>query len=331
MVNGLQSAEFAAVADTSDLLLNGLGENMPGVATYRDYERMLDERALDAVFITSPTHLHVPMAMACAERGLPFFVEKPLGTSAAGVRPLVEAVSRSPVTNMVGYMGRDIDSFRHARGLLESRTLGRLIHFRATMYVSQLFKPGKGWRYEKEKSGGGVLITQNSHLIDLLRWYFGPVAWVSGQTKSWYSKSVDDFAHAYLGFESGLTGYLDTSWSMRHYRTVEIAIEVEGEGGTLTVNDDQVKLFLDEPQGDRRSGWSTWRKPDLFRPVEVDVGGPQYTHQDARFLEAVASRGQVENDVSSAYRVQEILDAIYESSAAGGKRVTVGEGGSPWR
>lgn len=323
VVNGLKSAELVATADTSDVLLSVLKENSPRVNTYKVYERMLDEESLDAVFIASPTNLHVPMAMQCAKRNIPFFVEKPLGISGDDVRPLIKTANERKLTNMVGYMGRQIDTFAHAKHLLKDGPLGKLIHLRASMYVSQLFKKGKGWRYDKAKSGGGVLSTQNSHLIDLLQWYFGPVESVSGQVKSWYSGSVDDFAHAYFTFECGLTGYMDTSWSVRHHRMVEINIDVQGETGTLSVNDDTVRLFLDEPKGVLPSGWTQWRKPDLFRPVEIDVGGAQYTLQDAEFLSAVSEGRTVECDVNSALHVQEVIDAIYASSEDGGRSIRV--------
>jgi len=323
VVNALDRSRWAAAADTSDVVIDGIRKHLPGVAAYSEYERMLDDGALDAVFIASPTHLHVPMALACAARRIPFFVEKPLGTSSVDVRPLMEALDRTPVTNMVGYMARQIDTFRHAKQVLALAPLGRLIHLRATMYVTQLFRKGQGWRYEKKSSGGGVLITQNSHLIDLLCWYFGPVAWASGHVKTWYSQGVDDFAHAWLAFQGGLSGFIDASWSLRHHRTPAMTIEVHGERGTLTVDDDEVRVFLDERQGTLAAGWTAWARPELYRPVEADVGGPQYTHQDAEFLAAVAGQGRVDCDARSARHVQEVIDAIYLSSAEGGRRVEV--------
>jgi predicted dehydrogenase len=120
-----------------------------------------------------------------------------------------------------------------------------------------------------------------------------------------------------------LTGYLDTSWSARHHRMVDISIDVQGENGTLTVTDDVVKLYLDDKRGAYAAGWTELRKPELFQPVEIDVGGPQYTRQDALFLQAVRDRGFVDFDAFSAYRVQQAVDAIYQSSDAGGQRVTI--------
>jgi len=194
------------------------------------------------------------------------------------------------------------------------------------MYVAQLFKPGKGWRYDRETSGGGVLITQNSHLIDLLLWIFGPIGWVSGHTKSWCSKGVEDFAHAYLRFDSGLTGYIDTSWSLRHHRTVDIWIDVQGTDGNLTVTDDELKLYLEHEHESYPRGWTVWKKPDLFRGVPFDIGGPEYARQDAEFLSAVRLGETVCSDAASAFGVQRVVDAIYQSAESGGKQVSISGG-----
>jgi predicted dehydrogenase len=185
------------------------------------------------------------------------------------------------------------------------------------MYVSQLFGAGQGWRYDPAYSGGGVLITQNSHLIDLLLWLFGPIARVSGHVKPYYSEKVDDFAHAIFEFRSGLSGYMDASWSVRHHRTLDLSISVHGAAGTLQVTEDDVRLYLDEAIGEYQSGWTVFRKPDLFESVTIDVGGPEYTRQDEQFLNAVAAGRPVESDVQSALDVQHVVEAVYESSASG--------------
>ena len=317
----MPGSTLVAVADKSDTLLNAFRQQRDDIRAYDDIVPMLDAETPDAVFITSPTHLHVPHALECARRGIPFLVEKPLSPRGADVLPLLEALGDRPVTNAVGYMARHIGPFAKGRELIASGVLGKFDHLRATMYVAQLFKPGKGWRYDKSLSGGGVLVTQNSHLIDLLLWIFGPLAAVNGFTKERYSGVVDDFAHAYLEFESGLSGYLDTSWSLRHHRMVDLSIDVQGENGTLTLTDDEARLFLVEGTDEHAAGWNVWRKPDLFEGVVLDVGGPEYTLQDKGFLDAVHAGSQMQSDVASAYRVQQAIDAIYESAAAEGQRV----------
>jgi predicted dehydrogenase len=315
IANGLEISELVAAADPTAGVLESLKRLKPKLAIYDDFQPMLAEQRLDAVFIASPTHLHTSMALACVEAGVPFLVEKPLSPRVVDAVPLVAALRRTPVANVVGYMARYIDTFRKAREIVVSGALGQLRHFESTMYVSQLFKPGQGWRYDPRSSGGGVLMTQNSHLVDLLLWFFGPVQRVTGHVKRVYSEQVDDFAHAVFEFKSGLSGYMDTSWSVRHHRTVDLSILVHGQNGTLEVNDDDVRLFIDEARPPYSAGWTVWRKPDLFEGVSLDVGGPEYTRQDEEFLRAAAAKGQVASDVESAVRVQQVIEAIYQSSA----------------
>jgi predicted dehydrogenase len=314
VANGLEISELTAAADPTAGLLESLKRLKPGLAIYDNYETMLAEQKLDAVFITSPTHLHSPMALACVEQRIPFLVEKPLTPRTSDSAGLLVALKKAPITNAVGYMARHIDTFRKAHAVVASGALGRLQHLQSTMYVSQLFRTGSGWRYDPKFSGGGVLITQNSHLIDLLLWIFGPITHVTGHVKNFYSTEVDDFAHAVFEFKNGLSGYMDTSWSIRHQRTVALSITAHGENGTLQVTDDDVRLFLDDANAGFAAGWNIWRKPDLFEGVSIDVGGPEYTRQDELFLKAAAAGQFVECDVESGQRVQHVIEAVYESA-----------------
>ena len=204
-----------------------------------------------------------------------------------------------------------------------SGALGNLQLLRSTMYATQLFQTGKGWRYDRSISGGGVLATQNTHVVDLLLWMFGEIDEVSAHTRSLYSKSVEDYVHAHLGFASGLTGYLDASWSVRHYRSPTINIHVQGENGTLEVTDDSVSLYLDAAEGGFGPGWSSWSMPDLYRGVSFDIGGPHYTQQAEDFLTAVRTGAGVSSDVRSAYRTQCVVDAIYLSAAEHGRPISL--------
>src|SRR4029078_1830812 len=241
IASALDVYRLAAIADPTTGVLDPLRSFKPDISVYDDYERMLAKESLDAVVITSPPHLHASTALACVSAGVPFLVEKPLSARASDCEPLVAAVTRTSLTNPVGYMAGHVDTFRKAKQIVGGGLLGRLVQLQATMYVSQLFGAGQGWRYDPAYSGGGVLITQNSHLIDLLLWLFGPIARVTGHVKPYYSEKVDDFAHAIFEFRSGLSGYMDTAWSVRHHRTLDLSISVHGHAGTLQVTEDDVR------------------------------------------------------------------------------------------
>jgi predicted dehydrogenase len=327
LVNGLPGSRLAAAVDSNGTLLKALKSRMEGVRTYSDHRALLKDGRIDAAFIATPTATHVEIALDCVSAGIPVFIEKPLAASAVQAQPLVAALKHRPAATMVGYMGRYIATFAKAKAIVAEGALGPLQMLRASMYSAQLFRPGKGWRYDKAVSGGGVLITQASHLIDNLRWLFGEVSLASGHASTHYAATVEDHVHAWLQFRSGLRGFIDASWSARHHRTPTIAIHVQGAHGTLDVDDDGVRLFLDDAAGPFPAGWSEWRKPDLYEGVVFDIGGPHYTLQAEAFLAAVRGGPAPESDVPSAYATQRIIDAIYRSAERNGAPVGIDEAG----
>jgi predicted dehydrogenase len=148
--------------------------------------------------------------------------------------------------------------------------------------------------------------------------------WVSAHSRNLYSREVDDEIHAYTGFRNGLEGFIDCSWSYRGYRTITINISVQGENGNLVCSDDEVSLYLEEPRDEFAAGWTNFQRPDLFQGVEFDLAGSSYTRQASEFLQVINKTEKLKeqtigSDIQSAYRVQCIMDAIYESSKVRGK------------
>ncbi|RMH57748.1 MAG: gfo/Idh/MocA family oxidoreductase [Candidatus Hydrogenedentota bacterium] len=315
IVNGLEGSTLAAVAEPSDLVARALKTLKPDVRVYSDYREMLKKEDLDAAYIATPVFQHVDMGIACVEHGVSTFVEKPLSTTASEARRLVDALERRSVPNMVAWMMRYLPTFRRAKSLLESGVLGKVIQFQVTMYVSQLFRKGKGWRYDKKKSGGGLIMGPCSHALDLVTWYFGEAAFVNARQNNFYSGETEDFLHVIFEMKSGVTGWLDSSWSVRGHRLVETRFDVHGTDGTLIVTDDIVKVFLEKEAAGLSRGWTIERIPELFEGVPIDIGGGQYTRENIEFLRCVREGRSPENNVRAAWKVHRLIDAIYASAA----------------
>jgi len=323
LVNGLSNSRLVAVVESSGVIQRIVRQYFPDIQVFSTVEELIESRASDYVVIATPTGSHVSIAEKLVKANIPVLIEKPLSLNAQEATPLIAALDRNWVPNMVGYMGRYIETFRKAAQLVHLNVLGQVQMIRSSMYIEQLLKPGEGWRYDPTTSGGGVLITQNSHVVDKLLWMFGDIAGVSGNTSRLVSRLVEDHVHAHLEFASGAVGFIDASWSARHFRTPTISIHAQGMNGTLDVNDDEVRLFLDNSIAEFSQGWTTWRKPDLYRPVPLDIGGSQYTLQMIDFLEAVANYTDLQSNVASGLKTQLVIDAVYESARLGGTRVSV--------
>lgn len=318
ILNALEGVELCGMSDTSRYLL-GMVRNLKPVPVHDDYLKLLDREKPDAAVIATPVKLHVPMMRECVKRGIHFLVEKPLSLDAKEAASLVSEVAERRIVSMVGYMLRYSETFQKAKQVIASGALGRLHSVEGSSYVGQLFKPGKGWRYSRRESGGGVVIGQATHLLDLMHWYFGDPVRVSATCQHLYSEDVEDAAHGQLEFEGGVQGWFDCSWSRRHHRLLEISIRVQAENGTLSVDDDSVRLYLDSPAYGHAAGWTHWRRPDLFEGVPIDVGGPNYTRQDLAFAQAVMHGGALGSDIAAAWRVQRTVDAIYRSAERRGE------------
>jgi predicted dehydrogenase len=321
ILNALDGSSLVAACEPNDTIRSGFESFVPDVKFYKDHYALLDAEDLQAAFITTPTEYHVDTALDCISRGCAVFVEKPLALDVVSSDRLLAALQERPVCSMVGFMMRYVDTFARAKVLIESGVVGRPIAIEGSVYTSQVFSKGRGWRSSKKKSGGGVVMMQGIHVLDLIAWYFGFPQDLSARVTGHYSREVEDFAHITFGWENGLVGWLDCSWSVDNRRLMEIRIQVTGESGTLIVDDDAVRIYLRESNGMLPEGWTVETKPELATGVPIDIGGPQYTREDADFVNAIRNGNTVESDLSNARNVQALVEGVYASAADGGRPV----------
>jgi predicted dehydrogenase len=154
-IRAAHAGEIAAVADPA----------VPGSAA--SYDELLD-RELDGVVIATPSALHATQAIAALERGLPVFVQKPVGRNAEEVRAVVAAARRADVLLGVDLSYRHARALRAARDLVRSGELGDV--FAAELVFHNAYGPDKAWFRDPELAGGGCVIDLGIHLVDLAVW-----------------------------------------------------------------------------------------------------------------------------------------------------------------
>ncbi len=321
--NSLPDSEVVAVVDPAIFPAKPLNMLNPRINVYKSIEKMIKKEQIDGVLIGSPVGYHIDNAMECIKHNIPFLMEKPLAVKASDAVNLLQELEKRQIPNMIGYMARNIDSFKQGKKIIDAKALGNIINVKGTVYVSQLFKKGKGWRYDPKVSGGGVLESQGSHLLDLLYWYFGPIQRVNADVLSVYSPGIEDFAHVNLNFENGLKGWIDSSWSVRFKRKMELRLEILGENGNLIITDDTIDLFLDETVGEYNAGKTFYSANDLFTGVCIDINGAKFTNQDIEFINAIKEKRQSSPSIADGYHIQKVVDACYESANEEGKPVII--------
>ena len=279
----------------------------------------------DAVFVCTPTHTHLPVVREYLKEPVHLFVEKPLATTRADAEAIQKLADEAGVMHAAGYVYAHLPIVAAARELLAAGVLGELLRFHAHAYVSEVFSAKKGWFFQKELAGGGVVANMGSHLMFILGWFFGPIRRVTASTRS-HASTVDDSAQALMTFASGLTGVLDTSWSTPGTQMLDYGLTLDGKRGTLVLARERILLYLLEPAGGYEAGWNEYHASDLPGDTAFDVsphiGGEAFYRQLSVFVDACRTRKLPFCSLAEAVNTQRMIDAIYES-AAGGRTVEI--------
>ncbi len=216
------------VAAVCDRTFDGEGTLADGVRYYRDYRRLLKE-PLDALVVCMSNDMAAEVTIAGLETGLHVFCEKPPGRSVEEVLNVMSHERRHPTLKlMYGFNHRYHESVQHALRMLRSNELGRVINMRAVYGKAKLITFGQSdWRTKKEIAGGGVLLDQGIHMVDLMRLFGGDFTEVYSfiSNRHWHY-DVEDNAYALMRTPDGVIGMLNSSATQwRHRFHLDINLE----------------------------------------------------------------------------------------------------------
>ncbi len=184
-ISTLAGVQLAAVCDTDPGRLEAASaaHGVPGYANYLD---MLQEVRPDVVHVCTPHHLHASVAADCLERGVNVIVEKPLAHTLAEGKRLIEVAERSSAKIAVCFQNRYNATSQAMRKLLDDGGLGQVIGASATVmwHRDGDYYRSRPWRGTWAEGGGGLMMNQAIHTVDLLQWLVGDVAKVEGRAST---------------------------------------------------------------------------------------------------------------------------------------------------
>jgi predicted dehydrogenase len=291
-----------------------------GAPAFADYDRFL-AHGLDMVIVGSPSGLHAEHAIAAARQGLHVLVEKPLHITTAGIDALIDAVSRAGVTLGVCFQDRLQPNIHALKTSIGAGALGApvMASGKVKWYRPPEYYAGSRWRGTWTFDGGGALMNQAIHTVDLLLWLFGPIARVSATVATRvHAIEVEDTAVAVMEFESGALGTIEAATSV--YPGYVRRIELTGTEGTVVIEHDRVV------RSDLRGSNAILpaATSDAALPRVSDTRAHQRLIRD--FVTAVATRGAPVCDGPDGRRSVAVIEAMYESARTG-RRVDVGRTG----
>ena len=332
-IAGLQSAELVAVADVVPELAEKLAGEY-GCSPYPSLEEMLSSVDLDAVCTCTPSGMHAEDAITALEAGKDVVIEKPVDVTLKAADRLLE-VQRVTGGKVAVVRQHRFDAATQAVHEAVGRgEFGRLTSGSAEVrwWRSQSYYDSGGWRGTWELDGGGVLINQAIHSIDLLQWLMGPVVEVTAYTGLLAHEriEVEDTAVAILKFAGGALGTIVATTAA--YPGLTATIAVHGDRGSAII-DDELRYFHaagDGQEGDAygASGGENqaeevmerFGKAESGTGAGADPGSLSMAHRDQiqDFVEAVLVDREPSINLVEGRKPLAIIQGIYESARTGG-------------
>ena len=236
----IPGVEIAAIYGTNANKVAALCREHGG-KPYEDFEAFLAHRPMDLVAIGSPSGLHAAQGIAAAQRGLHVLTEKPIDISTERADALIEAADRSGVKLGVMFQDRVKPGIRELREWISAGPMGKplLVDARVKWYRPPEYYSGSRWRGTLALDGGGALINQAVHTVDLLLWLLGDVVRVQARTATaLHAIESEDTAIAILGFASGALG--DDQATTAAYPGYPRRVEITGTEGTVILEQDRI-------------------------------------------------------------------------------------------
>ena len=307
----LENVKIAAVCDIKKEKLDAAKTEL-GADTYEDYRELIARPDIDVVEICTPHYLHAPMAIAALKAGKHVLTEKPMASETEDALKMIETADECPGTLSVIFQNRLNVSTKALKKIIDSGEAGKLICARACVcwHRTAPYYTESGWRGTWKTEGGGSLINQSIHTIDLLSYLGGPIKRLKGHISTDLLEGiieVEDNCHAVFEYENGAKGVLYTT---NDYGVdAPILLEMVFENGTYQLQAEKLFKVVDGV-------------PTLLADGRVasELGeksywGVSHEEQIRGVYEAIAEGKQYMIDGRSAFPALNFVKAVYESSA----------------
>ncbi len=308
VLRDLEGVELAACADIRPERAQAFAEKFGGIA-YSSMEEMLEAEQLDAVHLCTPHYLHTPMAEMAAERGIHVFTEKP---------PVIDReqwarfqkLEQAPIRVGVCFQNRYNRSVELLRELLASGKPGKILGARAfvTWHREAPYYTESGWRGTLEMEGGGVLINQSVHTLDLLGQFLGRAEEVEATMGNHHLKNVievEDTMEAYITFGQPTALFYATT---AYCANSPVLVELECEHATIRMEEQEVTI-----------AWADGAKELHSLTSKPVVGGKDYWGNShglciSDFYRCIREGKPFRNDIPGIRDTAELMLGMYQSA-----------------
>jgi len=309
----IAGVEIAAIYGTNPDKVDRLCHEHGGTR-YQDFDKFLTHRPMDLVAIGSPSGLHATQGIAAAQRGLHVLTEKPIDISTERADALIEAADRNRVKLGVIFQDRLKPDIRKLKQWVTEGVIGKpmFADARVKWYRPPAYYHNSRWRGTLSLDGGGALINQGVHTVDLLLWLLGDVSRVQARTSTaLHAIEAEDTALAILEFASGALGVLQATTAA--YPGYPRRLEVTGSEGTIILEHDRiVATDLRNPPANINADTARDQNQSSSSPVVSDFRGHQAVFED--FIQAIQQDRMPACDGREGRRSLAVIEAIYRAA-----------------
>lgn len=302
----LKPGQLLAACDLDLSRAEKLASLHPSAVATTDFKTVLENKAIDAVIVATLNYSLMPMALSAAMAGKHVIVEKPAAISVKEIDHLIEVAKEYKVAVRVGFNHRYHPAFIKARELFDAAAIGLPMFLRARYGHGGRVGYDREWRADPKLSGGGELIDQGVHLIDLSRWFLGDFTTVEGHAATYFwDMPVDDNAFLSLRTAKGQTAWLHASCSeWKNLFSFEIygvtgKLHIEGLGGSYGVEKLTYYKMLPQMGPPETTSWEFPRGDESWR-LELE-----------QFIEDVATGRTPQPGLAEARAALEVVEKIY--------------------
>ena len=319
-IEALDDCYLAAVCSRSLEKAKEFSSRHGGCKAYDEVEYLLEDLEVDVVVITTPCGAHLKPAELALRSGRHVIVEKPLEITEERAKELAEIAEEEGVYLTCIFQSRFMPAVKVVKDALKSGRLGTLTLCDAQVkwFRAQSYFDAVPWRGQKSIAGGGVLINQAIHAIDLLLYLVGDPIEVTSYTNTIGHKNIDveDVAVAIMRFKGGALGVIEATISA--WPGALKRLELNGTKGTIVLEDDAIIKweFEDKKEGDDKILEQYSNKASLpfsSDPKVVDIR--YFIEQYKDFLTSISHGTDVNVTPKEACRSLRLIDAIYKSNA----------------
>jgi predicted dehydrogenase len=309
-----------------------------------DWRKVMDDKSIDVVDICVPNNYHAELAIAAAEAGKMIICEKPLARTGAEAEPMVKAVEKAGVPNMVSFNYRRIPAVAMAKQLIDSGRLGQIFHYRANFLQDWTISakvPQGGmatWRLDVKAAGSGVTGDLLAHCIDTALWQNGPITSVCAMTETFVKErmnvdtgkmapvGIDDACTFFCRFGNGSMGNFESTRYARGHKAL-YTFEINGEHASIAwdLHDLNRLSYFDHRDESIVRGWRSIHVTDGDMPYMSHWWVPglsigyehSFVHQLAEFLDNAAKGQPTAPTFRDALATQYVCDAVLASAKKG--------------